>query len=189
MLALQGDFREHRLALEAAGADPVSVRRPPDLEGLHAIVLPGGESTTMQLLLERVGLWEPLRERVRAGLPTLATCAGLILLAARVEDGRAGQRSFGLLDVVVRRNAYGSQLESFEAALEVDGLDDSFEGIFIRAPQIESVGSAANAYAWHGEWPVGVRQGAIIGLAFHPELAEDTRIHREFVRIADGRPL
>lgn len=153
-----------------------------DLEGLDGIVLPGGESTTMTMLLERAGLLEPLRGAIAGGLPTLATCAGMIVLAREVSDGMAEQRGLGLLDVALRRNGYGRQADSFEAELEIAGLGaKSFPGIFIRSPLVESVG-AADVIATHMGRAVAVRQGNILALCFHPELTKDLRLHREFVR-------
>ena len=180
VLALQGAFREHVRALEAAGARTRLVRLPRDLDGLDGLVIPGGESTTMQILLERMGLWEPLRERLAGGLPALATCAGMILLSERISDGRSDQRGFGVLDVAVRRNGYGRQVESFEAPVQVEGLESDFPGVFIRAPFVEEVG-AAEVFAVQGGHPVGLRQGRITALAFHPELSGDQRMHEQFV--------
>lgn len=180
VLALQGAFREHVRTLEAAGARTRLVRLPGDLEGLDGLIIPGGESTTMQILLDRMGLWEPLRERLAGGLPALATCAGLILLASEIAGGRTGQRGFGLLDVAVRRNGYGRQVDSFEAAVEVEGLEGAFPGVFIRAPFIESTGGAEVVATCEGH-PVGVRQGGLTALCFHPELSGDPRLHEKFV--------
>ncbi len=187
MLALQGAFAEHVLALEKAGARTRLVRNREDLEGLDGIVLPGGESTTMTMLLERTGLLEPLRQAISGGLATLATCAGTILLARDVSDGMADQRGLGLLDIGVRRNGYGRQVDSFEAGLAIDGLGGkSFPGVFIRAPLIESTGST-EVIARHDGRAVAVRQGRIVALCFHPELTGDLRLHREFVRMAGRR--
>lgn len=181
VLAMQGAFRDHVRALEAAGARTRLVRLPADLEGLDGLVIPGGESTTMQILLERMGLWEPLRARLQAGLPALATCAGMILLAREITDGRRGQRGLGLLDIAVRRNGYGRQVHSFEAPVRVEGLEGEFPGVFIRAPFVERVG-AGEVYAVQDGQPVGVRQGRITALCFHPELSGDARLHEQFVR-------
>lgn len=183
VLALQGDFRNHAGALGRAGATVRRVRSTTDLEGLDGIVLPGGESTSMQILLERASLWEPLGAAISAGLATLATCAGVVLLARRVVDGRTDQRGLGILDVAVRRNGYGRQVDSFEAPVRVAGLASDVPGVFIRAPLIETVGSAEIIAEQEGR-PVGVRQGAVTALTFHPELTDDLRIHREFVRAA-----
>jgi 5'-phosphate synthase pdxT subunit len=186
VLAMQGAFAEHIRALEKSGARTRLVRTREDLEGLDGIVLPGGESTTMTMLMERTGLLEPLREAISHGLATFATCAGMILLARAVRDGVADQRGLGLLDIGVRRNGYGRQVDSFEAALDVTGLGGkSFPGVFIRAPLVESTGSV-EVIAKHDGHPVAVRQGRIVALCFHPELTSDLRLHREFVRMAAG---
>ena len=184
VLALQGAFRDHQKVLEKLGARTRLVRLPGDLEGLDAIVIPGGESTTMTILLERMGLWEPLRKALADGLPALATCAGMIVLASDITDGRAGQRGFGLLDIAIRRNGYGRQVDSFEADLDVDGLDGRrFPGVFIRAPLVETTGNVQVMASYDGH-PVAVKQGRIMALCFHPELSGDRRLHREFVRLA-----
>lgn len=180
MLALQGAFAEHERALEAAGAEVRRVRLPEDLDGIDGLVMPGGESTTMTILLERMKLWDALKARLERGLPALATCAGMILLARRIDDGATGQRGFNLLDVGVRRNGYGRQVESFEAPVEVEGLEGTFPGVFIRAPVLDEVGEAEVVAVQNGR-PVGVRQGALTAFAFHPELSGDVRIHRRFV--------
>jgi len=181
---MQGAFAEHVKALEASGARTRLVRTRDDLAGLDGLVIPGGESTTMTMLMERVGLLEPLREAIAAGLPTLATCAGMIVLARDITDGMSGQHGLGLLDIAVRRNGYGRQVESFEAPLRVDGLDGkTFPGVFIRAPLVERTGDV-DVIAEHDGRPVAVRHGRITALGFHPELSGDLRLHREFVRMA-----
>ena len=186
VLALQGAFREHVRALEACGARTRLVRLPHDLDDLDGLVIPGGESTTMTMLMERMGLLDSVDRAVRRGLPTLGTCAGMIVLAGRVSDGRAGQAVLGALDIGVRRNGYGRQVDSFEADLEVSGLDGGpFPGVFIRAPLVEDVG-AAEVLAEHEGRPVAVRQGRVMALAFHPELSGDLRLHREFLRLVEG---
>ena len=183
---MQGAFAEHVHALEACGARTRLVRTREDLDGLAGIVLPGGESTTMTMLMERVGLLEHLRSVIAGGLPTLATCAGMIVLARDVSDGMAGQQGMGLLDVAVRRNGYGRQVESFEAPIDVAGLGGkSFPGVFIRSPLVESTGSS-EVIATHEGRPVAVRQGHMLALCFHPELTSDLRLHREFLRMASG---
>jgi 5'-phosphate synthase pdxT subunit len=180
VLALQGDVREHVRALRASGADPVEVRRPEDLDGLAGLVLPGGESTTMGRLLGIFGLLEPLRDRVAGGLPTYGTCAGMILLSRAVVDGRPGQPLVGGLDVTVRRNAFGSQVDSFEAEVDLVGVG-TVPGVFIRAPWVEEVGPSVEVLAsWEGH-PVAVRQGHVLATSFHPELTDDVRVHRLFV--------
>jgi pyridoxal 5'-phosphate synthase pdxT subunit len=192
VLALQGDIREHEAALDDVGATSRRVRRPDDLEGIDGIILPGGESTTLSLLLESSGLFEPLRHRLQHGLPAFGTCAGLVLLASSVLDGRPDQRSFGLLDCTVRRNGYGRQVASFETSLEVEGLGaaappDPLRAVFIRAPLVVSVGPdvevLASLEAEGGDPPIPVllRQDQVLASAFHPELTPDRRLHRAFV--------
>jgi 5'-phosphate synthase pdxT subunit len=181
---MQGAFAEHIRALDKVGARTRLVRAPEDLQGLDGIVLPGGESTTMTMLMERTGLLEPLRDAISHGLATLATCAGMIVLARDVVDGMADQHGMGLLDIGVRRNGYGRQVDSFEAALDITGLSGkTFPGVFIRAPLVESTGSA-EVIAQHDGHAVAVRQDRIVGLCFHPELTSDLRLHREFVKLA-----
>ena len=181
---MQGAFAEHIRALEKSGARTRLVKARQDLEGLDGIVLPGGESTTMTMLMERTGLLEPLRQAISHGLATFATCAGLIVLAREGLDGMADQRGLGLLDIGVRRNGYGRQVDSFEAGLDVVGLGGkAFPGVFIRAPLVETTGSA-EVISEHGGHPVAVRQGRIVALCFHPELTDDLRLHREFVKLA-----
>ncbi len=183
VLALQGDVAEHVTALLAVGAHPVEVRVPEDMAGLDALVFPGGESTTMSRLLESSGLFDALAERLAAGMPAFGTCAGMILLATDVVDGRPDQRSFGAIDLAVRRNGYGRQLDSFETELVVDGLDDPLHGVFIRAPKIETVGPGVQVLAEHQGVPVLVADGAIMAAAFHPELTNDRRLHARFVEL------
>jgi 5'-phosphate synthase pdxT subunit len=181
VLALQGAFREHAEALDALGADVTLVRRPEQLAGIDAIVLPGGESTTQDKLLDTSQLRAPLTDALRGGLPCLATCAGLILVAAEVLDGRSDQRPLDLVDVSVRRNGYGRQVMSFEAPLDVVGLGAPLAGVFIRAPRIERVGDHVDVLADHDGVPVLVQAGAITGACFHPELAGDLRLHERFL--------
>jgi pyridoxal 5'-phosphate synthase pdxT subunit len=190
VLALQGDVPEHLAALAALHPDhaPVPVRTPPDLAAVDALFLPGGESTTIARLLQDSGLWAPLARRLDDGLPVLATCAGLILLARHLEPSPSGPNppTFGALDVRVRRNDYGAQRESFEAPVSVDGLGGPpFPGVFIRAPRIVSVGPTASVLARRGREVVGVRHGKLWGLAFHPELAGDWRLHELFLARAE----
>ena len=183
---MQGAFAEHVRALKRCGARTLLVRSREDLDGLDGIVLPGGESTTMAMLLERTGLLEPLRDAISHGLATFATCAGMIVLARNVSDGMAGQEGLGLLDIGVRRNGYGRQVDSFEAQLDVTGLGEkSFPGVFIRAPLVETAGTA-EVIARHAGHPVALRQGRIVALCFHPELTPDLRLHRPFVKLASG---
>ena len=186
VLALQGAFREHVRALEACGARTRLVRLPSDLDGLDGLVIPGGERTTMTMLMERMGLLDAVAGAVRTGLPTLGTCAGMIVLSDRITDGRAGQVVLGAVDIGVRRNGYGRQVDSFEADLQVRGLEGGpFPGVFIRAPLVEDVGTA-EVLAEHDGRPVAVRQGSVMALAFHPELSGDLRLHREFLRLVEG---
>ncbi|MCW2499377.1 MAG: glutamine amidotransferase [Frankiales bacterium] len=191
VLALQGDVREHVHALEAVGATARPVKRLADLSGLDGIVLPGGESTTMGRLLGIFDLLDPLRALLGDGLPAYGTCAGMILLAAEVVDGRPGQELLGGLDITVRRNAFGSQVESFESDLDVEGVGD-VHGVFIRAPWVERAGPSVQVLARVGEHPVAVRQGHLMATSFHPELTGDTRMHELFVRrlvaTEGGRP-
>ncbi len=181
---MQGAFAEHVKALEASGAQTRLVRTADDLEGIDGLVMPGGESTTMTMLMERVGLLEPLRDRIAKGLPVLATCAGMIVLARDISDAMPGQQGLGLLDIAVRRNGYGRQVDSFEADLDIAGIGDRrFPGVFIRAPLVEDAGDV-EVLATYDDHPVAVRQGSILALCFHPELSGDRRLHREFVRMA-----
>lgn len=160
------------------------MRSVDDLEGLDGVVLPGGESTTMTMLMERVGLLAPLRRAIADGLPTLATCAGMIVLAREVSDGMADQKGLGLLDIAVRRNGYGRQVDSFEADIEVAGLEGkAFHAVFIRSPLVESTGDI-EVMATHEGHPVAVRQDNILALCFHPELTKDLRLHRLFLKTA-----
>jgi 5'-phosphate synthase pdxT subunit len=182
VLALQGDFREHLRLFDSLGVDSVSVKTPEQLSEVDALVIPGGESTTIGKMATRFGLIEPLREHIDGGLPTYGTCAGLILLAGAVTEG--DQPLIGALDVVVRRNAFGRQNESFEADVEVDGLDEPFHAVFIRAPWVEKVGSEVEVLADVDEHPVMVRQGSILATSFHPELTGDARIHRMLLEMA-----
>lgn len=182
ILALQGAVREHAEAVTALGGDPVAVRHPEHLAGIDAIVLPGGESTTVDKLLDSSGLRAPLTRALGAGLPALATCAGLIVCATEVLGGRPDQRPLGVLDVVVRRNGYGRQRESFEASLDVPALGgDPFPGVFIRAPRVERCGPAVEVLAEHEGVVVLGRERAIWFSSFHPELAGDLRIHDRFL--------
>ncbi len=187
VLALQGAFREHREVLDAIGVETIEVRTPDDLTGVDALFLPGGESTTMTKLVESSGLRQPLGDRITAEMPVFATCAGLILLAHDVLDGRADQRPLDLLDVTVRRNAYGRQRESFEAPLPIADLQGgAFPGVFIRAPVVERYGPTVDVLASHDDHPVLVRSGAIWASTFHPELSGDLRLHRRFLDEAGG---
>lgn len=182
VLALQGAFREHREALDALGVEAVEVRRPEHLSGIDAAFLPGGESTTIGKLLATSGLRPPLLAAIDGGLPVFATCAGLILLAAEVADGRPDQDPLRVLECRVRRNGYGRQRESFEASLHIDGLAGGpFPGVFIRAPVVERAGPAVEVLARHEGVPVLGRQDRVWFASFHPELAGDLRLHQWFL--------
>ena len=181
VFALQGDVREHLQTLAALGADVFPVRRPAELERCDGLVLPGGESTTMAKLARTFELLEPLRKRVAEGMPTFGTCAGMILLADRIEDGAAGQETVGGLDVTVRRNAFGRQVDSFEADLAFRGLDEPVHAVFIRAPWVERTGPEVEVLAETEGHPVAVRQGHLLATSFHPEVDGDGRVHRLFL--------
>ncbi|MGP3980263.1 pyridoxal 5'-phosphate synthase glutaminase subunit PdxT [Streptomyces sp. KR80] len=184
VLALQGDVREHLVALAAADAVARPVRRAEELAEIDGLVIPGGESTTMSKLAITFGLLEPLRERVRAGLPTYGTCAGMIMVADKILDGRDDQETVGGIDMIVRRNAFGRQNESFEAAVDIAGIGSGpVEGVFIRAPWVESVGGEVDVLATHQGHIVAVRQGDVLATSFHPELTGDHRVHRFFVEM------
>lgn len=180
ILALQGAFAAHQRIIEQLGVTTRQVREPQDLASLDALIFPGGESTTMSKLLVTSGLGEAIGAGIDEGLPVFGTCAGMILLARDIEDGRDDQLSFGALDITVRRNAYGRQVDSFESDLDVQGLAGEFHAIFIRAPRITRTGDV-EVLARHGEEPVLVRGGRVWAASFHPELSGDDRIHRMFV--------
>ena len=184
VLALQGAFRAHELIFHQLGVPTVQVRTPDELATVDLLAMPGGESTTMSRLLATSGLFEPLAERLAAGMPTFGTCAGMILLAERVLDGRPDQRSFATLPITVRRNGFGRQVDSFEADLEVHGLHDPFHGVFIRAPRIVEVSAEVEILASYRDEPVLVRHGGVVAASFHPELAGDPRIHELFLQEA-----
>ncbi len=181
VLALQGAFAAHERALIRLGAVTRQVRTAADLAAVDALVMPGGESTTMAHLLATNELFEPLAARLAAGMPVFGTCAGMILLATEVLDGRAGQRSFGVIDIAVRRNGYGRQVDSFEDDIAVEGLDEPFHVVFIRAPKVERVGEGVSVLAQHRGVPVLARQGTVLVASFHPELTDDLRLHGLFV--------
>lgn len=193
VLALQGDVREHVAALTSLGVRAVTVRRPAELAQVQGIVIPGGESTTICRLLDVFELRAPLAERLRAGMPAYGSCAGMITLATTILDGRADQVPLGAIDIAVRRNAFGRQVDSFEtdlvvAGLAAAGIDDSpLKAVFIRAPWVESVGPDVEVLAsLPGGRPVAVRQGPVLVTSFHPEITADDRIHRLFVAMARG---
>jgi 5'-phosphate synthase pdxT subunit len=181
VLALQGDVVDHCRVLESVGARPRTVRRPEELLGLDAIVLPGGESSTMDRLARRFGLREPLVDALAGGLPAYGSCAGMILLADELLDGLGDQQTFGGLDVTVRRNAFGRQVDSFETDLDVVGVDGVVHAVFIRAPWVERVGAGVEVLASAAGHPVAVRQGPLLATSFHPEATSDTRVHALFV--------
>ena len=192
VLALQGDVREHVQALEACGAFAQRVRRPAELSHLDGLVIPGGESTTISKLAVAFGLMDPLRERIAAGLPTYGSCAGMILLADRILDAPADQQTIGGMDATVRRNAFGRQVDSFEADLAVDGLlGPPLHAVFIRAPWVESVGPSATALGTVASGPaagriVAIRQRHLLATSFHPELTGDLRVHEYFCGMVKG---
>ncbi len=183
VLGLQGDFREHARALEAAGATAVVVRRPDEVAAVDGLVLPGGESTTIGKLLDRFELLEPLRERALGGMPLYGTCAGLILMANDVAGPQDAPHRLGVMDVTVRRNAYGRQVDSFETDLDVAGLAGPYRAVFIRAPLIERAGDGVEVLASLDERPVLVRQGRMLASSFHPEMTGDNRVHSMFVEM------
>lgn len=186
VLALQGDVREHLAALRECGADPITVRRVSELNSIDALVIPGGESTTIALLAQTFDLFYPIRKLLTEGLPTYGSCAGMILLADRVMDATESQQTFGGLDITIRRNAFGRQVDSFESDLNFHGIERELRAVFIRAPWVEEIGpkveilaSVSVAGVAH---PVAVRQGTILATSFHPELTGDHRIHSYFLQ-------
>ena len=208
VLALQGDFSEHTLALRQVGAEPHLVRRPEDLTAVSGLVIPGGESTTLGMLLDSSDLREPVHKLVASGVPTFGTCAGMILLARSITDGRADQLTLSVLDIDVQRNGFGRQLQSFECDLDVEGLGAPLPAVFIRAPLVERAGARVKVLAVvergsqlvdsvdtfdsvdsarPSRAPVLVREGNVLASAFHPELTPDRRLHRMFVRMIDER--
>lgn len=190
VLALQGDVDEHMRALERSGARALRVRRADELEQIEGLIIPGGESTTMSKLLTSFGLFDPLAQRIRSGLPLWGTCAGMIMLASSILDGREDQRSFGALDMVVRRNAFGRQLDSYEEDLQIRGVEGGpFHAVFIRAPWVESLGEGVEVLARADnseDGPiVAVRKGPFMACSFHPELGGDDRMHALFTSIVE----
>ena len=179
VLALQGDFREHAAVLASLGATPIEVRTPENLSRVDALVIPGGESTTISKLARSAELVGPIRERAQAGMPMLGTCAGMIVMAARVEGL---EPLFGLVDVTVRRNAYGRQVDSFEADVDVEGVDHPVRAVFIRAPMVQDIGPEVRVLAEHEGHPVVLEQGALVVASFHPELVGETRLHEYVLR-------
>ena len=186
VLALQGDVREHAAALSALGAEVIEVRTPAQLDAVDGLVLPGGESTALNILLKSSGLRRPIEERLASGMPAFGTCAGMILLAREVLDGRPDQTSLGAIDLSVRRNAFGSQVASFEADLDVAGVDGGpLHAVFIRAPVVEHVGPKVEVLARIDDRPVLARQGPVLACAFHPELVGDLRLHDLFLTMTN----
>jgi 5'-phosphate synthase pdxT subunit len=188
VLALQGDVREHCVAVAELGGHPVEVRQPEDLAGVGALIVPGGESTTISLLIASSRLYEPIADRLQAGMPAMGTCAGMILLAGDVLDGRPDQQTFGAIDIAVRRNAFGRQVDSFETDLAVPDLGpEPVHAVFIRAPVVERTGPGVDVLAsvessYGPSRPVACREGAILVTAFHPELSGDLRLHELFLK-------
>ncbi len=182
VLSLQGAFVAHQRVLDAAGATTRQVRQPDDLHGVDALVIPGGESTTMSKLLTTSGLFDEIKALLTDGLPVFGTCAGMILLASDVLDGRPDQLSFGAIDVSVRRNGYGRQIDSFETDLDVVGFESPFHAVFIRAPKVVAIGSNVEVLAEHDGVPVVARQGHVMVASFHPELTGDARLHARFLQ-------
>ena len=186
VLALQGAFRLHVKALERLGVEAIEVRSLENFDDSEALIIPGGESTTMSFLLESSGIFDSLRERSAEGMPILGTCAGMILLSSKITDGRSDQKPLNLMGVEIRRNGYGRQIDSFESDLSIEGFDGSFRGIFIRAPLVEGVSEEVEVLAEVNGRPVMCRQGSIIATSFHPELADDDRIHAEFLEMVSS---
>jgi len=184
VLALQGAFVRHVQALNDLGAAATEVRTTGELSAVDALVLPGGESTTMSMLLDSSGLRTAVAERIDGGMPVLGTCAGMILLASHVADGRPDQRSFAAIDIDVRRNGYGRQVDSFESDLDVTGLDEPFHGVFIRAPVVDRVGNGVEVLASVDGRPVLCSQGSVVVASFHPEMSGDGRVHGKFLDMA-----
>jgi len=190
VLALQGDTREHLAALRDAGARASTVRRRSELDAIDALVIPGGESTAMSLLLREFDLLEPLRGRLADGMPAYGSCAGMILLASEILDaGEPGREAsaLGAIDMTVRRNAFGRQVDSFEGDIDFRGLDGPVHAVFIRAPWVERVGPQVEVLARAGDHIVAVRQGPVLATAFHPEITGDRRVHKLFVDLVAGR--
>jgi pyridoxal 5'-phosphate synthase pdxT subunit len=187
VLALQGDVREHLRALEEAGADATPVRRLSEIEAVDGLVIPGGESTTLWRLTVAFDLLEPLRKLIASGLPAFGSCAGMIMLADRLKDGAEGQQTFGGIDMTVRRNAFGRQIDSFECSVAVAGLEGTpFHAVFIRAPWVEQAGPGVRVLGTDDGRIIAVRQGVLLATAFHPELTPDRRIHELFVSMVKG---
>ena len=186
VFALQGDVREHLRVLSSLGTRAIGVRRVAELDVCDGLVIPGGESTTMFKLARTFDLFEPIRQRIKEGLPVFGTCAGMIMLADRIEDGTPDQETLGGLDITVRRNAFGRQVDSFEGDLDFAGLDDPVHAVFIRAPWVERVGPDVEVLGRAAGHIVAVRQGKMLATSFHPEMTGDRRIHKLFVEMLAG---
>ena len=185
VLALQGAFAAHSDCLTSIGVQSIEVRTPEQLSSVDALLMPGGESSTMSQLLEWSGLFDPIAQRIADGMPVFGTCAGMILLASEILDGRSDQRSFSAIDISVRRNAFGRQVDSFEAT--INSSVGEFHGVFIRAPRIEHVGDQVEVLGSINDEPVLVRQGNVLAASFHPELSNDARLHEYFVSITANK--
>jgi 5'-phosphate synthase pdxT subunit len=181
VLALQGDVREHISSLLACGVSPIPVRRSRELDNVDALVIPGGESTTIAHLSEVFGIYDQIKERISTGMPVYGSCAGMILLAHEILDAKEGQKSFGGLDITVRRNAFGRQVDSFESDISFAGSADLIRAVFIRAPWVERVGDSVTVLATVDTHPVAVRSERLLATSFHPELTADHRIHSYFI--------
>jgi 5'-phosphate synthase pdxT subunit len=189
VLALQGDVREHVNSLSSLNVAVQKVRNPEELKTVNALVIPGGESTTISMLAKRVGLMDPLRKFVKDGFAVYGSCAGMIMLADEILDGKSDQETIGGIDITVRRNAFGRQVDSFETDLNIKDFNDCFRAVFIRAPWVERVGTSVEVLATYKtekneDHPVMVRQGSLLATAFHPELTQDNRVHEYFVQMA-----
>ena len=183
VLALQGAFNLHIQALERLDVEATEVKSPENLNSVEALIIPGGESTTMSFLIESSGIFDALRKSSDNGMPILGTCAGMILLSSKIIDGRSDQKNLSLIDIETRRNGYGRQIDSFESDLSIEGFDGSFRGVFIRAPLVEKVGSKVEVLSQVNGRPVMCKQGSVLVTSFHPELADDDRIHAEFLEM------
>ena len=183
VLALQGAFNLHIQALERLDVEAIEVKSPENLNSVEALIIPGGESTTMSFLIESSGIFDALRKSSDNGMPILGTFAGMILLSSKIIDGRSDQKHLSLIDIETRRNGYGRQIDSFESDLSIEGFDGSFRGVFIRAPLVEKVGSKVEVLSQVNGRPVMCKQGSVLVTSFHPELADDDRIHAEFLEM------
>ena len=183
VLALQGDYEKHTRILKEINISCMEIRYPDQLNNIDGLIIPGGESTTMSFLIESSGIFDALRKSSDNGMPILGTCAGMILLSSKIIDGRSDQKHLSLIDIETRRNGYGRQIDSFESDLSIEGFDGSFRGVFIRAPLVEKVGSKVEVLSQVNGRPVMCKQGSVLVTSFHPELADDDRIHAEFLEM------